>query len=174
MTRSDVAARVAVLGQAGSSKGVLANRRGTIRPGRDDFLGPRPTRAPSSGVGRDVGQPWKRPACPSSVASRNVRTLYLASRRSRSSAAPQPPVNSQPTLTVSSRSRSSHVVSRKIRTDLGEFAFCRGKSQESRGFRENKCRRVCEQIEKFIEKGDVDRGIDLDKIDEEERGLIFK
>ncbi|KAG7200966.1 hypothetical protein KM043_003326 [Ampulex compressa] len=53
-------------------------------------------------VGRAAGQPWRRPACPSSVASRTMRTLYLASRRPRASAAPQPPANSQPTPTSNS------------------------------------------------------------------------
>lgn len=71
---------------------------------RGDFLGMRPTRSSGWGVGRFAGQPWRRPACPSSVASRNVQTLYLASRRPRTSAAPQPPVDSQLTPTVSSKS----------------------------------------------------------------------
>lgn len=53
-------------------------------------------------VGRAVGQPWRRPACPSSVASRRtMRTLYLASRRLRASAALKPPADSQLTPTVS-------------------------------------------------------------------------
>lgn len=51
-------------------------------------------------VGRGGGQPWRRPACPSSVASRTLRMLYLASRRPRASAAPQPPVDSQLIPTV--------------------------------------------------------------------------
>lgn len=51
-----------------------------------------------------AGQPWRRPACPSSVASRIAsRTLYLASRRPRASAAPQPSADSQLTPTVSSK-----------------------------------------------------------------------
>lgn len=54
------------------------------------------------GVGSIAGQPSRRLACPSSVASRIApQTLYLASRRPRASATPQPPVDSQLTLTVS-------------------------------------------------------------------------
>lgn len=65
-----------------------------------------PPACPSTwGVGSIAGQSSRRLACPSSVASRIApRTLYLASRRPRASAAPQPPADSQLTLTVSNKS----------------------------------------------------------------------
>jgi len=66
---------------------------------------PPPAYPSAWGVGSIAGQPSRRLACPSSVASRIApRTLYLATRRPRASAAPQPPVDSQLTLTVSNRS----------------------------------------------------------------------
>lgn len=51
--------------------------------------------------------PGRRLVCPSSVASDTApQMLYLASRRSQASAAPQPPVDSQLTPTVSSKSKN--------------------------------------------------------------------
>lgn len=84
-----------------------ASLKPSRRRGHPGFLVCIPPPACSSawGVGSIAGQPSRRLACPSSVASRIAsRTLYLASRRPRASAAPQPPVDSQLTLTVSNKS----------------------------------------------------------------------
>lgn len=84
--------------------------KASLKPNRRGHPGflvciPPPACPSARGVGSIAGQSSRRLACPSSVASRIApRTLYLASRRPRASAAPQPPADSQLTLTVSNKS----------------------------------------------------------------------